>query len=211
VQLETTQVQDLLYQSLETELGGVQVYTAALECAINDDLRDEWSKYLDQTQRHVEVMLALLAAFELDPDRETPSRAVVRHIGQSLVKAMAMAKEGAPADAAQLVAAECVVHAETKDHMNWELIGKVGRNLEGELGKALLEAYNEVEDEEDEHLYHTKGWLRELAIQSLGMPAVLPPPEEVKKVETAIGAARAEQTRDEMLKSRRPSTKRGTH
>jgi hypothetical protein len=48
-------------------------------------------------------------------------------------------------------------------------------------------------DEEDEHLYHTKGWCRELWIESLGMKAVLPPPEERKHVKTAIGAARAEQ------------------
>ena len=26
-------------------------------------------------------------------------------------------------EAAQIVAAECVVQAETKDHMNWQLIG----------------------------------------------------------------------------------------
>ena len=31
------------------------------------------------------------------------------------------------------------------------------------------------------------------------MPAVLPPPEEVKNVETAIGASRAEQSREQML------------
>jgi len=31
------------------------------------------------------------------------------------------------------------------------------------------------------------------------MPAVLPPPEEVKNVETAIGASRAEQQRTAML------------
>jgi len=43
------------------------------------------------------------------------------------------------------------------------------------------------------------GWGRELWIQSLGMPAVLPPPEEVKNVETAIGASRAEQSREQML------------
>ena len=35
------------------------------------------------------------------------------------------------------------------------------------------------------HLYHTMGWTRELWIESLGMPAVLPPPEEEKKVVTA--------------------------
>jgi hypothetical protein len=43
------------------------------------------------------------------------------------------------------------------------------------------------------------GWARELWIQSLGMPAVLPPPEEKKKVETAIGAARAEKAREDYL------------
>ena len=53
--------------------------------------------------------------------------------------------------------------------------------------------------DEDHHLYHTKGWCRELAIEALGLPAVLPPPEEVKNVETAIGASRAEQQRESML------------
>ena len=65
---------------------------------------------------------------------------------------------------------------------------------------ALQEAYEQVEEQEDQHLYHTMGWARELWIESLGMPAVLPPPEEEKKVVTAIGAARAEQAREEMLK-----------
>ena len=91
--------------------------------------------------------------------------------------------------------------AETKDHLNWELIGKVAEQLKGDEAKALKAAYDEVEDEEDEHLYHTKGWTRELWIASLGMPAVLPPPEEVKQVETAIGAAKAEASRETMLKA----------
>ena len=58
---------------------------------------------------------------------------------------------------------------------------------------ALKAAYDEIEDQEDEHLYHTKGWCRELWIQSLGLNAVLPPPEERRHVKTAIGAAKAEQ------------------
>jgi len=64
----------------------------------------------------------------------------------------------------------------------------------------MREAYDAVEDEEDEHLYHTIGWTRELWIQALGLPAVLPPPEEEKDVKSAIGAARAKQARKEMLK-----------
>jgi hypothetical protein len=112
---------------------------------------------------------------------------------------MMMARESGGPGAAQLVAAECVVEAETKDHQNWELIGQIAESTTGDRAKALMEAYEQVEEQEDQHLYHTMGWARELWIESLGMPAVLPPPEEEKKVTTAIGAARAKQSREEML------------
>jgi hypothetical protein len=91
------------------------------------------------------------------------------------------------------------VLAETKDHANWELIGELAKNTKGEEKQALKEAFDQVEDQEDEHLYHTMGWSRELWIQALGMRAVLPPPEEAKEVKTAIGAARAQQSREKML------------
>jgi hypothetical protein len=124
----------------------------------------------------------------------------VRHQGESLVEAIQMARKGGEPDAAQIVAAECVVLAETKDHQNWELIGEGVEEGHGETKKVLSEAHDEVEDEEDEHLYHTMGWSRELWMDSLGLPAVLPPPEEEKDVKTAIGAARAKQSRTEMLR-----------
>jgi hypothetical protein len=197
--MKEKQLNELLYQALETELGGVQVYTTALRCAVNDDLKEEWEKYLEQTQNHVEIVEGTIEALGLDPDTETPGRLVVRHIGESLVEAMEMALQSGEPAAAQLVAAECVVLAETKDHLNWELIGEAAKKAKGDTAKALKEAHDEVENEEDEHLYHTTGWTRELWIQSLGMPAVLPPPEEVKEVETAIGAARAKSARTDML------------
>jgi hypothetical protein len=67
--------------------------------------------------------------------------------------------------------------------------------MTGAEGKALKDAYKEGEDQEDEHLYHSKGWLRELSLKSLGLKAVLPPPEEKKHVKSAIGQARAEASR----------------
>jgi len=200
VQYNAQQVQELLLQSLETELGGVQVYEAAVACAQNQDLREEWQKYLGETRHHVEVLTRVLGLLGIDPDTMTPGRQVVRHLGQSLVQAMQMAKGSGDPGAAELVACECVVLAETKDHSDWELIGQVAKQGSGEETRALMQAYEEVEDEEDHHLYHTKGWCRELWLKSLGLPAVLPPPEEVKQVETAIGAARAEHARDQMRK-----------
>ncbi|HEU0048786.1 MAG TPA: ferritin-like domain-containing protein [Nitrososphaera sp.] len=197
--MEDTKLKELLCQALETELGGVQVYTTALRCVVNDDLKEEWEKYLEQTQRHVEIVHEIMATLKIDPETDTPGRKVVRHIGESLVKAMEMALSAGEPGAAQVVAAECVVLAETKDHLNWELIGETAKKAKGDAAKALKAAYEEVEEQEDEHLYHTQGWTRELWIETLGMPAVLPPPEEEKDVKTAIGAARAKNARANML------------
>ena len=187
------QVTELLLQSLEHEKGGAQVYETALQCVVNEDLKQEWEKYLQETRHHVEVLTEVCATLNIDAATQTPGVEVVRHMGASLVKAMNMARQGGKPAAAQLVACECVVLAETKDHLNWELIGKCGKKLlKGPAAKVLQAAYAEIEDQEDEHLYHTKGWCRELWIESLGMKAMLPPPEEEKQVKTAIGAARAE-------------------
>jgi rubrerythrin len=194
-------IHELLYQALQTELGGVEVYRTALRCVVNEELKEEWQEYLEQTERHVQILRQAFEKIDLDPEAETPGRNVVRHIGESLVKAMEMALEEGEPEAAELVATECVVHAETKDHLDWELIGMLGKTMKDETGQALKEAYEEVEDEEDEHLYHTAGWSRELWIKALGMPAVLPPPEEEKDVKTAIGAARAKQERSRMKKA----------
>lgn len=194
-ELNTAQTVELLYQALETEKGGVQIYTTALRCATNKDLREEWNEYLEQTKAHVQVVSEVLKSLDLPLDAETPGRKIVRHIGDSLVKAMEMALRGPDLAAAQIVAAECVTLAETKDHTNWELIGELAKNSGGEMAALLKEAHAQVEPEEDEHLYHTQGWTRELWIESLGMPAVLPPPEEVKDVKTAIQAARAKKSR----------------
>jgi len=195
------QMQELLYQALQTEMGGVEVYETALRCVQNEDLEEEWEEYLEQTKHHVEVVREVFTKLDLDPEAETPGRAVVRHIGESLVAAMEMALESGPPEAAELVATECVVLAETKDHLNWELIGMLAGKAKGQTAQALRDAYKEVEDQEDEHLYHTTGWSRELWIKGLGMPAVLPPPEEEKDVKTAIGAARAKQERTRMKKA----------
>jgi rubrerythrin len=57
--MKTEQLNQLLYEALETEMGGVQVYKTALRCAVNEDLKEEWSKYLEQTERHVEIVREL--------------------------------------------------------------------------------------------------------------------------------------------------------
>jgi rubrerythrin len=190
--LDNEQFRELLLQSLEHERGGVKVYETAVRCAINEDLKKEWSEYLEQTRRHVQILEAVFGKLELDTDEDSPGREIVRDVGEALVAAMEKARAAGDPAAAQLVACECVVLAETKDHADWELLSKCAAQLSGAQKAELEQACEAVEDEEDEHLYHTKGWARELWLDSLGLPAVLPPPEEQKHVKTAVGAARAQ-------------------
>jgi hypothetical protein len=135
-------------------------------------------------------MRGICEALDLDPEQETPGRKVVRHIGEALVQAMQMGLDSGSEEAAELVAAECVVLAETKDHLNWELLGKVAKKQTGAARQGITDAYDKVEDEEDEHLYHTIGWTRELWLEALGLDAELPPPEEKADVRSAEAAAR---------------------
>ncbi|HYI12831.1 MAG TPA: hypothetical protein VEK57_27525 [Thermoanaerobaculia bacterium] len=201
------QVEDFLYQVLETELGGVEVYRMAILCAKNEDLKEEWTKYLGQTERHVEIVRGIFATLGLDPEATTPGRQIVRDKGKALLSAMQKALKDAPL-AAQIVAAECVVDAETKDHGNWELVGALAEKATGAAKKALTDAYEEVEDEEDEHLYHTKGWCRELWLEALGLPAVLPPPEEKRDVKTAVEAGRVAAERKAKPAAKKPASRR---
>lgn len=192
--MNMAQLRELLLQSLEHERGGVKVYKAALKCALREDLHEEWAEYLEQTENHVAVLTAVCTTLDIDPGTQTPGTGIVKDLGAALVLAMETALAAGNPAAAQLVACECVTLAETKDHADWELIGAAAKALEGEPAKVLMAAYSEIEDQEDEHLYHTKGWCRELWLESLGLDAVLPPPEEAQDVTSAIEAEEAKQS-----------------
>jgi rubrerythrin len=194
--MNTTRVRELLLQSLEHERGGVKIYKAAIAAAQRPDLRSEWTQYLDQTEQHVQSLTDICEAFEIDPLTNTPGTQIVKATGTALLQAIEAARAAGDPNAAQLVAAECVVLAETKDHLDWELIGEVAKELTGDQQQVVLEAYERIEEEEDEHLYHTQGWARELWLESLGLPAELPPPEEKEHVTSAAEAQQAKEMRE---------------
>lgn len=191
--MNQTQLKELLLQSLVHERGGVLVYKAALEAALHDELRDEWLKYLAQTEKHVGILANTCQSLGIDPGEMTPSCQIVHNQGRALVIAIKNALAANNPVAAELIACECVLLAETKDHADWELISKCAEAAEGEVATALKSACDEVEEEEDKHLYHTQGWARELWLKALGLAARLPPPEEVQDVASASEAERARQ------------------
>lgn len=191
------QVKELLLQTLEHERSGLALYRMAIACARDEDLRSEWRDDLNETARHVEILERTCRALTLDCTETTPGCEIVRHLGRALLEALRMAKKALDPMSAELVACDCVVLAETGNHANWQLIGECARTLDKidkATAAALTHAYDEIEDEEDERLYHSRGWGRELHLQALGLHAVLPPPEEKRDVRNAIAAARAEKS-----------------
>lgn len=191
--MRQTQLKELLLQSLEHERGGIKVYETALQYVLNAELKEEFGKYLDQTRNHEHILLELCRDLGIDPEEGSAGRQIVRQLGTALVQAMQAAGEGGNPAAAEIVACECVVLAETKDHEDWQLITQCAAHADAKSAKALEAAAGEVEPQEDEHLYHSKGWARELWLKSLGLKAVIPPPEERRHVTSAIGAERARQ------------------
>lgn len=164
--IKKKQLHELLYRALETERGDIKIYEAALSCAQNEDLKEEWEKYLEQTRKHERVLLKVFGELGLNPETVTPGREVVAHIGNSLVTAMKMASARGSPETAQLVAGECVLLAETKNHQNWELIGHLAGHGQGEETGTLKAAFEAVEQEEAYHLYHTEGFSREWGCRS---------------------------------------------
>ena len=110
--MEQAQVKELLLQSLEHERGGIQVYETALKCVVNEDLKEEWEKYLDQTQNHERILVKLMQQLSLDAEEDSPGRRIVKQLGGALVQAMETARGAEEIRPPQSsVPARCVVLA----------------------------------------------------------------------------------------------------
>lgn len=191
-------LEELLLQSLEHERGSVDIYQTAIRCALRDDLKDDWTRYISHARHHELVLTELCRKLSLNPEQMTPGREVARYLGESLISAIGLAHETAGEREAQLTACKCVALAEHQTHSNWHLIRQCARNSTHEKEQALAAAVGEVENEVDEQFYRARGWERELHLQSLGIKAVLPPPEEREAAIAPISTAPVERGRQSM-------------
>jgi rubrerythrin len=119
---------DVLLQALESEAGAANVYRMALECTRNAELREALDRNIAETEGRRRSLLHLCYEAGLDPTRETPGRARMREVLRSLTRAMHLALREGPGEVAEIVAARCVVHAETSG-LNWELVREVARMM----------------------------------------------------------------------------------
>jgi rubrerythrin len=178
---------DHLSEFLAVERGGKMLYQAALSIAHNPDVLRQFQKFYEQTAHHEEVLTRLITELGGDPAHISPAARLAEMKARSLLDTMNSSNglsraNRAPATSTEQVAAapawsstlaelnamENIVLAETKDHADWELLGKISRQSSDErIREVLKPVVSDIENEEDQHLNWTKQKLAELTMAAL--------------------------------------------
>lgn len=157
---------EVLSEFLAVELGGQKLYEKALGLVSDSEVRTKFREFHRQTIKHQKVLADVIHRLGGNTRAQSPTAKVATQKAQALLSSMDSA--GLSKDQAELNAIENIVLAETKDHTDWELIGKIARQAtDDRLREILGAAASEVEQEEDEHLNWTRKKLGELQMEAL--------------------------------------------
>jgi rubrerythrin len=204
-------LRDKLSEFLEVEKGGLKLYEEALRIITDTDISEKFRTFHEQTQKHATILTRVIRALGLDPARISEGAKVARQKAEALLKTMT--SDGLSGPSAEINAVENIILAETKDHADWELLGKIARQSDDEQVRDVLRpAVGEVEPEEDEHLNWTKkhlgrlemsvittnqngrarpedGWLSDRQRRSTAMPTKSSPRKYGKKASEKVKRA----------------------
>ncbi|MGH7907356.1 MAG: hypothetical protein ACREP6_12090 [Candidatus Binataceae bacterium] len=155
-----------LLEMRAVETGGVQLYEKALEELSDEKYRAQLEKFLDQTNRHLELCDEMMEAASIEDDHESPGAEAAQHKAQGLISAEV------PEEMSDLNNFENLVLAETKDHWNWEMLNSVAEEIEDtNLKRAVKRAVREVLKQEVDHVERMKRAQTEMARLMAHKPA----------------------------------------
>jgi rubrerythrin len=161
--IDTSVLRDQLSEFLAVERGGLILYERALEIVADAEVSRKFREFLEQTRKHETILVRVVTQLGFDPAYMSPGARLADKKAHALLATMANAN-GLSSGGSELNAIENIVLAETKDHADWELLGKIARQAEDErIREALKPAVAEVEPEEDEHLNWAKKEMARLA------------------------------------------------
>jgi rubrerythrin len=160
-------LRDKLSEFLAVEKGGLKLYDQALQMVSDHDVRKKFSEFRDQTRKHETLLTRVIQKLGMDPSYISQGAKVATEKAEGLLKTM---RDGLPVQSAEINAVENIVLAETKDHADWELLGKIARQTnDSQIRDALKDAVSEVEPEEDEHLNWTREQMSRLEINAIAI------------------------------------------
>jgi rubrerythrin len=165
-QVSKSALMDLLSEFLAVEQGGQQLYEKSLELVFDSEVKTKFREFLKQTMTHQKVLTEIISKLGGNPNSQSHTAKIASQKAEALLRTMG--DPGLSRDQNQLNAMENIVLAETKDHADWELLGKIARQTtDHRLREVLAPAAKTVEQEEDEHLNWTRKKLGELQMAAL--------------------------------------------
>ena len=165
-QVSKSALMDLLSEFLAVEQGGQQLYEKSLELVFDNEVKTRFREFLKQTMTHQKVLTEIINELGGNPNSQSHTAKIATQKAEALLRTMG--DPGLTRDQNQLNAMENIVLAETKDHADWELLGKIVRQTtDHRLREVLAPAAKTVEQEEDEHLNWTRKKLGELQMAAL--------------------------------------------
>jgi len=158
-------LRDKLSEFLAVEKGGLKLYERALQTVRDPDVVKKFTTFREQTRKHESILIRVIQKLGMDPEYMSHGAKVATEKANALLKTM---EDGLTGKAAEINAVENIVIAETKDHADWELLGKISRQSNDEkIREALKDAVSEVEPEEDQHLNWTKEQMSRLEFDAI--------------------------------------------
>jgi rubrerythrin len=165
-QVSKSALMDLLSEFLAVEQGGQKLYEKALDLVFDSEVKTRFREFLKQTMTHQKVLTEIISKLGGNPNSQSHTAKIATQKAEALLRTMG--DPGLSRDQNQLNAMENIVLAETKDHADWELLGKIARQTtDNGLREVLSPAAKTVEQEEDEHLNWTRKKLGELQMAAL--------------------------------------------
>jgi len=155
--IKHAQLMSMLSEFLAVEQGGQKLYQKALAQVRDPDVVKRFQTFYEQTVKHEQILTRIISELGGDPTRISPTARIAASKAQELTPAQI-----------ELNAMENILLAETKDHADWELLGKIARQTtEPQLSSTLKPAVDEVESEEEDHLNWTGSRMAELSMKAL--------------------------------------------
>jgi rubrerythrin len=165
--IKHAQLMSMLSEFLAVEQGGQKLYQKALAQVRDPDVVKRFQTFYEQTVKHEQILTRIISELGGDPTRISPTARIAASKAQELLATMERTDGLTPAQI-ELNAMENILLAETKDHADWELLGKIARQTtEPQLSSTLKPAVDEVESEEEDHLNWTGSRMAELSMKAL--------------------------------------------
>ncbi|MGH7905293.1 MAG: hypothetical protein ACREP6_01560 [Candidatus Binataceae bacterium] len=156
-----------LSEFLAVEKGGVKLYQVAIQHVRDEQVLDKYKEFYGQTRNHVVILEKMIHELGGDPAYQSASAKIAEKKADSLLLTMSQSDGVSPQDA-ELNAIENILLAETKDHADWELLGKLARRSDDSRVSDILQSgVTEVEPQEGEHESFSKEHLARLSMAAL--------------------------------------------